>query len=661
MNDARELCARLNADAASIAAYLLPRGRKVGRDWCAGSTHGEEGGSLKVCIEGQKIGKWSDFADGSAHGDMLDLWMAVKNCSAAEALRQVREHYGVAAPTFTKPKKQKPFVRPKPPANVRPVGLNDDVMFYLRDKRCLFPETIKAWGVATGDLMTGTTAEGKSYSIKGPWMVFPFLKPIDGKMTLVNVKWTHIKKDEKGKKRTRQERDAEPCAFGWHLVPPRARKLVITEGEIDAMTWWQAIREAGVSDQWGVISPPAGAGSGDKQQWIDYDWPLLEQFDDVVLAMDMDKEGDLAVAEIAQRLGLYRVRRASTPLKDANECLTDMQLSSEQFMQILDTARDISPETLRSAAAFLDVVLEQFYPTRREATGIRMPFGKMDKFRLLPGEVTVMTGLSGHGKSALISQIVLHSVDSGEKACVASMEMRPAMTLERMTRQGTRKQKPDPGEIERFLSWLDIRLWLYNVLGSTKTEPLIDAMLYARRRFGCSIFVIDSLMRCGIKVDDLEGQDDFVKRLCAFAEAEYCHVVLIAHSKKPEDESAPVGKLSIKGSGGITDNAYNTLSLWRNKAKENAMQDIEQMTGHARDAKLANWIEKPDAKFICDKQRNNGGWEGYVPLWFDRATCLYRDSRAADLPKLQTFIPDGPIGAAPEDLSFLSPEPEFIN
>jgi hypothetical protein len=60
----------------SLAAELLPAGRRVGRHWRCGSLAGEPGQSLAVNIVGEKAGLWHDFSTGEG-GDALGLVAAV--------------------------------------------------------------------------------------------------------------------------------------------------------------------------------------------------------------------------------------------------------------------------------------------------------------------------------------------------------------------------------------------------------------------------------------------------------------------------------------------------------------------------------------------------------------------------------------------------------
>ena len=50
--NAAELSDRMAGEAANIAAYLLPAGKRKSGEWVAGSTGGEAGSSLSVRLSG---------------------------------------------------------------------------------------------------------------------------------------------------------------------------------------------------------------------------------------------------------------------------------------------------------------------------------------------------------------------------------------------------------------------------------------------------------------------------------------------------------------------------------------------------------------------------------------------------------------------------------
>ena len=75
-HDLAALADALAQRAPTLAAELLPAGRRHGQEWLAGSLAGEPGRSLAVRLSGPKAGVWADFAS-KERGDALDLVAAV--------------------------------------------------------------------------------------------------------------------------------------------------------------------------------------------------------------------------------------------------------------------------------------------------------------------------------------------------------------------------------------------------------------------------------------------------------------------------------------------------------------------------------------------------------------------------------------------------------
>src|SRR5688572_2133120 len=110
--DARELSEALARQADSIAAMLLPNGKKENREWEVGSVQGEPGKSLKVCTEGPKSGRWKDFATDD-RGDLLDLWCKVRGVSLPEAMKQATDYLGIRPANIARPAKQREYKTPE--------------------------------------------------------------------------------------------------------------------------------------------------------------------------------------------------------------------------------------------------------------------------------------------------------------------------------------------------------------------------------------------------------------------------------------------------------------------------------------------------------------------------------------------------------------------
>lgn len=248
--------------------------------------------------------------------------------------------------------------------------------------------------------------------------------------------------------------------------------------------------------------------------------------------------------------------------------------------------------------------------------GDKLPWPKTHaNFRFLPGEVTVWQGINGHGKSAVTTQLALYLALQNRKSCLASFEMAPARTVERMLKQAAGNAHPSETFFRDFFMMLTPRIWLYRKKGRMDRKYLIAAIRYCAVEKRTSHFFVDSLMKCVPGEDDYNAQKDFMEDLCDVADETQTHVHVIHHVRKGQDESKAPSKFDAKGSGAITDLAHNVLAVWRNKAKEAAR---EATTGPALDD------ETPDFLLICDKQRTLG-WEGKWALWGDLGSWHFRE------------------------------------
>lgn len=247
-----------------------------------------------------------------------------------------------------------------------------------------------------------------------------------------------------------------------------------------------------------------------------------------------------------------------------------------------------------------------------------------DRIEFRKGELTVVAGASGHGKSAFMGQIALDLASQGNRVCILSLEMPPARTLYRMTRQqeglavcGRIPQYAETAayRTEAFLKQISFFICLLDRVGSATPKQVFGAMVQAVKEFQCSHIIIDNLMRVCPEYGDSanEAQKNFVQTLIALGKRLDAHVWLVHHVRKGSNETDEINKYSIRGAAAITDNADNILLLTRNLKKE---RKLEQEYSWKIDA------EEGDSILTVDKQRN-GDWQGRIPLWFDRATYRF--------------------------------------
>lgn len=278
-----------------------------------------------------------------------------------------------------------------------------------------------------------------------------------------------------------------------------------------------------------------------------------------------------------------------------------------------------SQPSLKKAPDFTTKTLDRFYPPAGDLPGISLCPQKLNNIRMSPGELSIHTGLNGHGKSLILNQFGLEAIRQGERVAIASFEMAAPRNLQRIVRQATGLASPGEGEIISCLEWLGDRLMVYDRLGKADTKHLLETFHKAAGD-GVGQFIIDSLAKCGLAEDDYNGQKAFVDRLQNFAQHDEVHVHLVCHSRKKDSESDQPGKMDVRGSATITDLADNGFSIWRNKPKELKVQALRDK-GESIPYDLH---QKPDAFFECFKHRDLGSdVEGRYGLWYHRASMQY--------------------------------------
>lgn len=645
-----EIKQKLIAQADQIAEMLLPQGHKRGNNWIVGNTRGEAGQSLSICLSGNKAGLWYDFAEGIG-GDILDLWCEVKGISLSQALEEARATLNLTRPKpFMVP--QRSYRRPPIPKGCTPQNL---VKNYLHKERCIPLEIIKHYRV-----------EEENEKI-----IFPFYKP-NGTLALVKERLAQA-----GAKTKPTAAQCEPILFGWqalypinsppppthqpapsntnaathapqpassaantstHTSPPTSsatqapthaphtafsdhasfsihssknRTIVITEGEIDALSL--------AAYGYPAVSVPFGGGRGGKQNWIENEFDHLEAFETIFLATDMDQSGEEAAHEIASRLGRHRCYRVCLPRKDANDCLT-AGIDAATIKAAFSSAKNFAPEGLRRASDYKDQVIELFWPKPEKHLGYTVPYPKLkDKLHFRPAELTLWSGASGAGKSQLLSDCIPHWISQKSRLCLASLEMKGEQSLRRLTKQTGGLEKPTKETIERILHFLDNGLILYEHVGKSSVDTLLDVFDYCRARYGCDQFIIDSLMRLGIASDDYARQEQAVYKMVDWAILNSVHIHLVAHARKGGLDKDIPGTEDIKGASEIGANAFNIITIWRNRSLE------DKIFAASLAQEKADLAKRPGVIMNIAKQRS-GDFEGKVGLWFDPQTYRYRCS-----------------------------------
>ena len=240
-----------------------------------------------------------------------------------------------------------------------------------------------------------------------------------------------------------------------------------------------------------------------------------------------------------------------------------------------------------------------------------------DKFRVR-NELNILTGVSGHGKSLWLSQVILSMMKQGTKCLLASLEMRPVLSLARLCTQALGSPEPTDDYIRKFCERAKDKLYIYDQHQQTTSQDMIATLYYGKHILGVEVFVIDSLMKMSdISEESLEAQKMFVDKLAVTVRDLNIAVFLVAHTRKMKSEEEIPDATNIMGSSHIRNLCDNIICVWRNRSKERLIEE-----GKTSDEELKII---PDAKVFVQKQRN-AQWEGSFNFWFDQKGLRYNES-----------------------------------
>jgi len=363
-----------------------------------------------------------------------------------------------------------------------------------------------------------------------------------------------------------------------------------------------------------ALSVPNGGGGGAKQDWIFSDYDRLSRFDHIYISMDNDPVGKEATAEIIKRLGSERCRIVELPHKDANECFSK---GIKDFRKYLLSSRVLDPDELKPAGFFKSKVLDRFYPKEGSYRGMKTPWpGLTNNLMFRKPEFILWYGYDGCGKSVLLNHVMLQGLEDGEKFCVASMEMPADVTLWRLVRQISGEELPSRERADAIIDWLDDKLWIFNLVGSAKSDRLFEVFRYAKCRYDIRNFIIDSLTKIDIREDDYSGQKQFAVECVDFSHKYETTMHLIAHTRKGESEEMPPNKFDIRGAAGLSNVASTVISVWRYKEPK--------VTGKVKEASKEHF----DTTITVEKQRETG-WLGRYGLYFEPKSMQFHENKVS--------------------------------
>lgn len=370
--------------------------------------------------------------------------------------------------------------------------------------------------------------------------------------------------------------------FGQHLWSGDQKRIVITEGEIDALS------VASAMPGWPVVSIPNGANAAKKSLQKHLEW--LESFGEIVLCFDMDDPGQEAANDCAPMFTPGKCKLAVLPLKDAS----DMWMAGrhkELTTAIMFNAKVYRPDGVIRGD---DLSIHDYILNFKPHSDASYPWPEFDKalYGMRQGELVTHTAGTGIGKSTICREIAYHlGVNVGQRVGIVALEenvrrvgqFMVSIAANQRLHLGDTKLTKEEKEALFKASVGNGNFFLYDHWGSTKASDLLAKIRYMVRGEGCRWIILDHL---SIVVSGLEGEDErknldkLMTDLRSLVEETQCGMHVISHLSRKHDgksheEGAPISLRDLRGSHSIVQLSDIVLGYERNQQDEEKSRVIQ--------------------------------------------------------------------------------------
>jgi len=338
--------------------------------------------------------------------------------------------------------------------------------------------------------------------------------------------------------------------YGQWLWPKGGKMVVVTEGEVDALTVSQL-----QDNKWPVVSIPNGAQSAAKTFRSELEW--LESFDKVVIMFDQDEAGQSAAQKAAAILSPGKAYIAKLPGKDPNALLQDGK--GKDVIQAMWRAEKWSPDGIVSG---IDLVEQATKPIE---WGIPWPWEELTlaTYGIRRKEIYAFGAGTGVGKTDLMTQVVAHLATVHHMPVgLLFLEQPPVETLRRVAGKvaGKRFHVPDAdwtqSELTEAIERVGPMLTLFDHFGSTDWDSIKGRIRYMVQSMGIQDIFLDHLTALAAHAEDERKElEAIMADLATMAHELDITIYFVSHLStpegKPHEEGGRVFIRHFKGSRAI--------------------------------------------------------------------------------------------------------------
>lgn len=365
--------------------------------------------------------------------------------------------------------------------------------------------------------------------------------------------------------------------FGQHLFGS-GKTLVITEGELDALSVWQA------RPNWPVVSVPNGANAAAKD--LKHQLPWLLNFEEIVLMLDQDEAGQKATAECAALFPADRVFIATLgKYKDASEAL--VQGGGDAIRQAYFNRKPYMPQAIIDGKDLFELVSAPLHGKDAD-----YPYAGLNHLTsgLRLGELVTITAGSGTGKSTLCGEIAMALVDQGFSVGYIALEESIKRTALRLMTVKANK----PLHLSNDIAADELRaafsssvgsghVFLRDGFGSVDPEVILNDIRFMVKAKGVQWIILDhlSILLSGNASNDERRMLDLtMTKLRSFVEETKIGMVLISHLRrttndKAHEDGADVSLGHLRGSHSIAQLSDLVICIQRNISSGDSFSEMK--------------------------------------------------------------------------------------
>jgi twinkle protein len=361
--------------------------------------------------------------------------------------------------------------------------------------------------------------------------------------------------------------------FMQHLWKDGGKRVVITEGEIDALTVFQVQQY-----KWPVVSITKGIKAAKRQIQQNLLW--LDKFDEVVLMFDMDEPGRAGAIESAAVFKPGRCKIAHLSMKDANEL--HQAGKDDEIVTAIWNAKSYRPDGIVTLAELRERILaepENGFPWWDDRL-TNLTFGR----RL--GETYAFGAGTGVGKTDWFTeQMQFDMTHLNQPIAVFALEQQPDETGKRLAGKYAGKRFHIPKEAggwtqDELVSALDTleasgKVFFYDNFGATDWDVIQTTIRFLAHSEGVKLFYLDHLTALAAAEDDeLGALKRIMSEMAELAKELKIIIHFISHLSRPKEGKPHEegGRVMIKhfyGSSSIGFWSHFMFGLERDQQNEN--------------------------------------------------------------------------------------------